>query len=39
MATCKSEELSGGMGFMGSPKYFEAKERIDNYFKNKKKYD
>ncbi len=32
---CKSEESSGGYGFMGSPKYFEAKERIDNYFKNK----
>jgi nucleoside 2-deoxyribosyltransferase len=39
MAICKSEELSGGLGFMGSPNYFEAKEKIDNYFKNKKRYD
>jgi len=35
MDTCKQEELGGGYGFMGSPKYFEAKEKIDNYFKNK----
>jgi nucleoside 2-deoxyribosyltransferase len=39
MAQCKHEELSGGLGFMGSPRYFEAKEKIDNYFTNKKKYD
>ena len=39
MTQCKHEELSGGLGFMGSPRYFEAKERIDNYFTNKKKYD
>ena len=38
MDICKSEELGGGYGFMGSPKYFEAKEKIDNYFKNKITY-
>ena len=38
MATCKDEELSGGLGFMGSPIYFAAKARIDNYLKNKKTY-
>lgn len=38
MDICKAEELSGGFGFMGSPKYFEAKEKVDNYFKNKLVY-
>lgn len=38
MAICKSEELSVGYGFMGSPTYFEHKEVIDNYFKNKTIY-
>jgi nucleoside 2-deoxyribosyltransferase len=38
MAICKQEELSGGMGFMGSPTYFDCKKEIDNYFKNKTIY-
>jgi nucleoside 2-deoxyribosyltransferase len=38
MDVCKQEEIGGGYGFMGSPKYFEAKEKIDNYFKNKITY-
>ena len=38
MDTCKREELGGGLGFMGSPAYFEAKAKIDNYFKNKITY-
>ena len=38
MTVCKQEELSGGLGFMGSPKYFEAKEKINEFFKNKKTY-
>ena len=38
MDTCKNEELGCGFGFMGSPVYFEAKAKVDNYFKNKITY-
>ena len=38
MNTCKNEELGCGFGFMGSPAYFEAKAKVDNYFKNKITY-
>lgn len=27
------------LGFMGSPEFFKKKEEIDNYFKNRKRYD
>lgn len=35
MDICKKEELDGGLGFMGSPKYSASKEVVDSYFKNK----
>lgn len=34
MENCKQEELATGLGFMGSPTYFAAKEKINKYFKN-----
>lgn len=39
MDICKTELESGGVGFMGSPQYFHANEQINNYQKNKIKYD
>lgn len=38
MDVCKKESMDGGLGFMGSPPYFAAKEKVDNYFKNKTIY-
>jgi len=39
MDISRREMENGGYGFMGSPTYFYANEQINNYFKNKKKYD
>jgi len=36
METLRAETKSGGLGFMGSPAYFDARNRIDNYLMNKK---
>jgi nucleoside 2-deoxyribosyltransferase len=38
MDECKKEELSGGLGFMGSPTYFKNKEIINNFLNNKITY-